>query len=52
ELLKRHGAKGVLMSGSGSTVFGLFSDLQTARDACSIRRENKEWRIHLGRMPI
>lgn len=40
EILLRHGALGALMSGSGPTVFGIFSDEKSARNASvSINRE-------------
>ncbi len=44
------GAAGSLMSGSGPTVFGLFSDAKRAEDAClSVSAENHEgWRLYLA----
>lgn len=40
EFMRRNGAFGALMSGSGSTTFGLFPDLKTARTAADeFRRE-------------
>jgi 4-diphosphocytidyl-2-C-methyl-D-erythritol kinase len=33
QILLRHGALGALMSGSGPTVFGIYSDEKSARDA-------------------
>ena len=39
EFYRRHGAYGALMSGSGSTTFGLFRDLATARSTAAQFRE-------------
>jgi 4-diphosphocytidyl-2-C-methyl-D-erythritol kinase len=47
EKLIKLGAKGALMSGSGSTVFGLFSEEAQAQDAAEILRNNSSWRIIL-----
>lgn len=38
ELMREHGAKGSLMSGSGPTVFGIFADEETARRAEEVIR--------------
>ncbi|MFA5871874.1 MAG: 4-(cytidine 5'-diphospho)-2-C-methyl-D-erythritol kinase [Parcubacteria group bacterium] len=49
DILKKHGAKGVLMSGSGSTVFALFSskeELVTAKE--NISKSNKDFFIAAG----
>jgi 4-diphosphocytidyl-2-C-methyl-D-erythritol kinase len=49
DALRKHGAKGVLMSGSGSTVFALFSsreDLMTAKE--NISKSNKDFFIATG----
>lgn len=47
EALLRHGALGALMSGSGSTVFGLFSDSDTAFKANRALAENDKWQLYL-----
>lgn len=39
-----HGALGTLMSGSGSTIFGLFSEESTARIAADSLNKHPEWR--------
>jgi 4-diphosphocytidyl-2-C-methyl-D-erythritol kinase len=53
------GAKGVLMSGSGPTVFGLFPDGSSARSAAAILRRDKAagradrhggWTIRVARL--
>jgi 4-diphosphocytidyl-2-C-methyl-D-erythritol kinase len=36
QILLRHGALGALMSGSGPTVFGIFSDEKAARNASAL----------------
>jgi len=51
EALLKHGAIGALMSGSGPTVFGLFSDSTKARKASKlIYQENNRWRLYLADM--
>ena len=47
EALLKHGALGALMSGSGSTVFGLFSDSDTAFKANCALAANDEWQLYL-----
>ena len=47
EALLKHGALGALMSGSGSTVFGLFSDSDTAFKANRALAANDEWQLYL-----
>ena len=32
-IMKKHGALGTLLSGSGSAVFGIFDDTKAAKDA-------------------
>ncbi len=47
-----HGASGVLMSGSGPTVFGLFPDRDRAVSAKSSLSKNGRWRLYLVRMIV
>jgi 4-diphosphocytidyl-2-C-methyl-D-erythritol kinase len=47
EALLRHGALGALMSGSGSTVFGLFPDSDKALKAKDGLAENDKWQLYL-----
>jgi 4-diphosphocytidyl-2-C-methyl-D-erythritol kinase len=47
EALLRHGAMGALMSGSGSTVFGLFLDSDKALKAYRALAENDKWQLYL-----
>ncbi len=49
EALLKYGAIGALMSGSGPTVFGLFSSSAKARRASEkIYQENSKWRLYLA----
>ncbi|MFO7963742.1 MAG: 4-(cytidine 5'-diphospho)-2-C-methyl-D-erythritol kinase [Desulfobacterales bacterium] len=41
------GAEGALMSGSGTTVFGLFSDPDKATDGFLVLSENKNWKVFI-----
>jgi 4-diphosphocytidyl-2-C-methyl-D-erythritol kinase len=57
ERLSALGAEGVLMSGSGSTVFGLFSKEASARSAASVLRRmrgrssrNRCWTVNVARL--
>jgi 4-diphosphocytidyl-2-C-methyl-D-erythritol kinase len=43
EFLRAQGAAGVLMSGSGPTVFGIFDDNRRAEAACEAARERQWW---------
>ncbi len=52
EALLSHGAKGALMSGSGPTVFGLFSDYDKARAAHHVLSKHGEWQLFLTDMII
>jgi len=52
EALLNHGALGALMSGSGSTVFGLFSDHDQASTANHVLSENSGWHLFLTDMII
>jgi len=45
ESLLNHGAIGALMSGSGPTVYGLFSDLTLAQQAVDTMSRNKKWQV-------
>ena len=47
ESLSNHGAIGALMSGSGPTVYGLFSDLTLAQNAADAMSRNKKWQVFL-----
>jgi len=42
------GAKGSLMSGSGSTVFGIFSSKDEAQEAHDQLKTNSSWQVHLS----
>jgi 4-diphosphocytidyl-2-C-methyl-D-erythritol kinase len=46
-LLRHLGACGALMSGSGSSVFGLFNDHKLAQNAYNLLSQQKKWHIHL-----
>jgi 4-diphosphocytidyl-2-C-methyl-D-erythritol kinase len=46
ELLDK-GAKGSLMSGSGSTVFGIFESEREAQQACSQFKAYGNWQLHI-----
>ena len=50
--LLNHGALGALMSGSGSTVFGIFSDHEQANAANRVLSENSGWDLFLTDMII
>ncbi len=41
------GARGALMSGSGPTVFGIFADMRTAREAKGRLAAQRSWRVFL-----
>ena len=47
ELLDK-GAKGSLMSGSGSTVFGIFESEAAAKEAFTQIKRQKNWQVHLS----
>ncbi len=48
EAMRRSGALNAMMSGSGPTVFGLYEDEKTAREACkSLRREGLARQVYL-----
>ncbi|MDM8536825.1 4-(cytidine 5'-diphospho)-2-C-methyl-D-erythritol kinase, partial [Desulfobacterales bacterium HSG17] len=47
-----HDAKGVLMSGSGPSVFGLFSDLYQAEKAIKSLSKNERWTLYLADLII
>ena len=44
KFLKNHGAMGSLMSGSGPTIFGIYKDKKTAREALAALKDMKEVR--------
>ncbi len=46
--LMRGGALGCLLSGSGPTVFGIFSSQQTASRAARSLRKNKRWQVFVA----
>jgi len=50
ETLLDLGATGALMSGSGPTVFGLFSDLERAKAASLTLSKHSKWRFYLADM--
>ncbi len=52
KLLSDHGADGSLMSGSGPTVFGIFSDVVRAEHAKRTLSRHDRWRVHLAEMLI
>ena len=54
-LLLAHGAAGAMMSGSGSTVFGLFADHQRAISACTALGNNQQsqnWTLYVADLLI
>jgi 4-diphosphocytidyl-2-C-methyl-D-erythritol kinase len=54
-LLLAHGAAGAMMSGSGSTVFGLFADPERAISVCTALRnnqQNKNWTLYVADLLI
>jgi 4-diphosphocytidyl-2-C-methyl-D-erythritol kinase len=48
EALLRHGALGALMTGSGPTIFGLFSDSNEALKASQALFRTHKWKMHLA----
>ncbi len=50
--LMQAGALGALMSGSGSTVFGVFADRAAAGRAASEIRRGHRWEVHLTRLVV
>lgn len=49
EALKEQGALGALMSGSGSTVFGIYASERKARKAAaSLKKKNKSWQVFVA----
>lgn len=46
--LMRHGALGSLVSGSGPTVFGIFSSQDSARKAARGLRKNRRWQVFVA----
>jgi len=51
ELLK-HGAEGALMSGSGSSVFGLFVESEKARKAYGALSQHRNWQLFSTRVIV
>ncbi len=54
-LLLAHGAAGAMMSGSGSTVFGLFADPERAISVCTAlcdNQQNKNWTLYVADLLI
>ena len=54
-LLLAHGAAGAMMSGSGSTVFGLFADPERAISVCTALRDNQlnqNWTLYVADLLI
>ena len=54
-MLLAHGAAGAMMSGSGSTVFGLFADHERAISVCTALRDNqqnKNWTLYVADLLI
>ena len=52
ERLCAYGAEGALMTGSGPTVFGLFTDDEKARNAYERLLENKNWTVFISDLLI
>lgn len=52
EALLNHGAEGALMTGSGPTVFGLFTDQRLAQSARHALAENSRWQVFLADMLV
>lgn len=52
DALLRHGARGALMTGSGPTIFGLFSNTEKAQSANYSFSKNKKWQLFLADMLV
>ena len=52
EQLVHYGALGALMSGSGPTVFGIFSDLKKAKIARNALLHNDDWKLYVVDMIV
>jgi 4-diphosphocytidyl-2-C-methyl-D-erythritol kinase len=52
DALLKHGAKGALMSGSGSAVFGLFFDSEKARKAFRVLSQHRRWQLFLAKVIV
>jgi len=48
EELKRQGALGCLLSGSGPTVFGIYSSRKKALTAARFLRKRKQWQVFVA----
>jgi len=52
EALIRHGADGALMSGSGTSVFGVFSDQEKALSAKMSLASEKSWQVYMTQIVV
>ncbi|MBF0224021.1 MAG: 4-(cytidine 5'-diphospho)-2-C-methyl-D-erythritol kinase [Desulfobacterales bacterium] len=52
DILIKEGSEGSLMSGSGTSVFGLFSDYDKAKKAYKFIKQNYIWQIYLAQLSI
>ena len=52
EQLMNCGALGALMSGSGPSVFGIFSEVETARNAKDSLARNTDWQLYLADLVV
>lgn len=48
--LLNHGSMGSLMTGSGSAVFGLFSDIASARKAANAMTKSAQWQVYVTQL--
>jgi len=51
-ILANAGAKGVLMSGSGSSIFGLYPDYKTAKRAYNYLLRNEKWQVYVTKLLV
>lgn len=52
EQLMHCGALGALMSGSGPSVFGIFSEVEIARNARDLLARNTDWQLYLADLVV
>ncbi len=52
EQLMNCGALGALMSGSGPSVFGIFSEVEIARNARDLLARNTDWQLYLADLVV